>query len=210
MKYVLAVYLCGLFCGHGYAQDNQWRQFVNSFSAEKSKTKILDFRDVMDRNNKMTNVEALKYVYNGDTTKLHCIGTFLDMETEKVHGTYKVSNIPRKCLRIEMDNFILIGYAWSDCYSTYLNLLILNKQYQITDSMTVCKGNEYDYDSHGLLNPSNIKLIVYTTDGRNMCLYYVNEKLKFGLVKKQDNIASNTDDLNMVLDRLGWKEEFMK
>jgi hypothetical protein len=191
------------------AQDNSWRQFVNSFFLERSKSNFINLGGIDGRGNSMTKTEALKYVYDGDSARLHCEDIIFDMETETVLGTEIRLNLPRKCLRLETDNFILIGYAYNDCKNYFLKVLILNKEYQITDSMMVCKGDDYGYDRYGLFNPSNAKLIMFDAfDNRTSRLYRVNEKLKFELIKEQNSLNFPVDDLNRVLDRLGWKEEF--
>jgi hypothetical protein len=88
--------------------------------------------------------------------------------------------------------------------------MIIDKNFQIKDSMIVYKGTEYDYDYDitGLLNVNTRKMFII--EGNHGYLYKVD--LKKYIFKKESEIEiinMGRDDLSKLLDLLQWKEYFM-
>jgi hypothetical protein len=167
----------------------------------------------------MSSKEAINFVYHGDSTRLYCTELILE-ESEKIVGEINTLLLPQKCFRINTEQYYLIGYTSYQCYSVMdnitwdmieisLNMIVVDKHYNIQDSMVVYKGNDFYSGIKGLLNPVNGKIFLLRE--KHGYLYIINpQKLKFELIKDQDNVVGATDDLSKVIDRLEWKEDFMK
>jgi hypothetical protein len=179
-----------------YAQviaDVQFIEYVNSFEKERI-DKIINLGVIIQKKNPMTKEEALNFVYHTkDTTKLYCYTKIVQQDPqERWLGIDTSLYLPSKCLRVDMGDYFFIGHTSYTCqdpnkmFYVYLHLLIVDKNYNITDSMLVCNDNGYDYDITGLLNPQNGKVVTATyANGRYIHVYKVNSgTLKFEIIQQ--------------------------
>ena len=67
-----------LFLNYTYSQED-FKRFVNSFPNTKSSA-IIDFWEIAYKKNRMTRKEAVDFVYNGDSTKLYCMETVINLD----------------------------------------------------------------------------------------------------------------------------------
>ena len=197
-------------------QDAKFIEFINSFEKEKSKN-ILKFSRIVQNKNRMTKEEALRFVYHtDDTTVLYCTAVVFSMETEKITGYYEELHMPDKSLLVDMQHYFLAGYTSFECRAAnpsnfsdiqYLHLFIINKGYEVQDSLMVCKGDAYENMVSGLLNPQNGK--IFTLEESKATIYVINKDLKFE-VERERNDAPITNDFMKVLRILGWEKYFLE
>jgi hypothetical protein len=197
--------------------NNGFAEFINSFPRPKS-SDILNFRitalEIWDKSSmNIPHEHALKYVYNNDTTMLHCTSKTFSQETEEVFSLSREENIPKKCFRVNYENYQLVAYYYGLCQNpdsmpySIIELLLVDK-YAVRDSIIVYKDNDYYSEVTGLLNPSNGKVFIISIGTGYM--YKVNEKtLKFEVVKEGE-AKFDTDDYMKALELFGWKELFME
>jgi hypothetical protein len=97
-------------------------------------------------------------------------------------------------------------------FNIYLTLCIVDKGYNLRNSILVCKDDGYEYDISGVINPRNGKLFLHTstTDGRKAYIYTVNEDLSFEIIKEEALNIDSHDDLMKILEMLEWKELFLE
>jgi hypothetical protein len=219
MKKTLIILLMIFSLCNILAQSPSYVNYINSFKEDTS-SKILFFKKIVDRKNRMTKEEALDFVYNGDTSRLYCYQASFNMETEKVEGSSRDLYLPDKCLKINMPEYTLIGYSSYKCKNPnqplkfFLNLIIVNKKYQLTDSLIVLESTDFDSDISGLLNPKTEKLFLVgylkNRPERQAIIYKINSSnLKFEIIKELNEVSDYPDDLMKTLEILGWKELFM-
>jgi hypothetical protein len=236
MKKYLALIFVILTLNTSYAQsikknsNTKFINFVNSFK-EETNTSIFDFRRIINNKAPMSKEEALEFVYHtDDTTKLYCVEFDYSNETEEFRGILGTFLwLPNKCLRINMEDYFFIAYNSYKCqnkcldklydcflndhYDCFLTLCIVDKGFNLRDSLFVCNDDGYDSFVKGLLNPQNGKVFLNNLENKdkNAYLYIVNKNLKFELVKK-GNISNDTytDDLMSVLEKLEWKKFFLE
>jgi hypothetical protein len=198
--------------------DTKFVDFVNSFEEEKINN-VLKFGKIVQKEKPMTKEEALNFVYHtNDSTRLYCNQYIYSNETEKIFGVSTSLYLPNKSLKIDMGNYYLIGYSFFECQdpnkilTVMMNLLIMDRNYNIKDSILIYQGNDYDYDITGLLNPRNSKMFLLNSIQTRKCyLYRIDtENLKFEVIRESNiDKTVNTDDLPDVLEILGWKEVFI-
>jgi hypothetical protein len=211
--------------------DIKYVDFVESFKGGE-KSGIIDFRRTIQIKAPMSKDDALKYVYHtGDTTKLYCIEFNYSNENEEFIGIIGSElYLPDKCLKIDMGDYFFIAYNSYQCanscpdpdklrecfenenFNVFLTLCIVDKGYNIRDSMLVCNDDGYDSFVKGLLNPSKGKVFLIKNENRKEIahFYIVGRDLKFKVVKEREideNIS--TDNLIGLLEKLGWKESFL-
>jgi hypothetical protein len=210
--------------------DTEFIDFVKYFKKE-SKSDIIDFRKTINVKAPMLKEEALKFVYHTeDTTKLYCLWFDYSNENEEVRGILGANlYLPNRCLKIDMGNYFFIAYNSYQCanscpdpnnlrdcflneeFYVFLTLCVVDKGFNLRDSMIVCKENDYDFFIEGLLNPKNGKFFLHNTyDKHDARIYEVNKKtLEFEVVEK-GNVGeeTSTNDLIKVLEELGWAELF--
>jgi hypothetical protein len=219
MKRILILFYSTLIISCGYAQNPNFIKYINSYKEEKPDN-ILNFAKVAQINRQMTKEDALEFVYDGDTAKLHCKQKIFNMETEKVEGISQELYLPSKCLRINMDNYFLIAYSSYLCQNpnellkVVLNLSIVDRNFKIRDNMLVYKGSDYEAEITGLLNPNTGKVFllgdIQNIKRKQAYIYKINnETLKFELIEEESNITGTTDNLTKLLDLLEWNETFM-
>src|SRR5690606_13265821 len=98
----------------------------------------------------MTKEEAVRFVYNNDSSRLYCERDIFNMEEEKVLGRVREMYLPSKCLKVEEKKYTIIGYSSYECsgddnYIFYLmHLLTMDKSYNVIDSLTVYKEDEHN------------------------------------------------------------------
>lgn len=219
MKYLSIFFLFFAVLQTSYAQTPSHLKYINSFKEDQSK-KVLNAGDIVQINNRMTKEEALKFVYYGDTAKLFCYQKIFNMETEKVEGISRELYLPDKCMRLDMGNYFLIAYSSYKCENpneilkVFLTLTIVNKKYQLCDSLLIYKGSDYGPDITSLINPNNGKVFLYgyvkNQSTRQAIILKVNpDSLKFKMLVENDNFNGSIDYLTQTLDILGWTETFM-
>lgn len=229
MKTKLTLILYILIFNVGCAQNNnmttnqKFIAFIKSFKKTNS-TEILDFRQVIFLKNPMTKEEALNFVYHSyDTTRLYCRSYIFSMETEKISGINTYLSLPDKSLLIDMEKYYFVAYNSYDGYeldkasNTFLHILIVDKNYNIKDSLLAYHNiGRYDWDEDkitGLLNPTNGKVFLLNLTLKNSKMAYMyevnKETLKFELIK-EEKIDNYTYDLFDMLDKLEWDITFLE
>jgi hypothetical protein len=232
---ILSVLTLNTSCAQrvGKNTDSDFINFVNSFKEEK-KSDIIDFRKIKQNKAPMSKAEALKYVYHtNDTTKLYCVEFDYSNETEEFRGIIGASLwLPNKCLKIDMENYFIIAYNSYHCinninncpdpnnlrhcflnedFNVFLTLCIVDKEYNLKDSMLVCKDDgELNYFVSGLLNPHNSKIFLskIENNGNMAYIYIVNKDFKFECIKESNVSEASSADFNEILEELGWVNEF--
>jgi hypothetical protein len=200
-------------------QTNTNSKYINSFPQEVSKT-ILEFSQIVYFDNPMTKEESLKYVYNGDSSRLYCIQKKINQETELNEGFTKELYLPSKCMRIKTDNYIIVANSSYTCNDPndlvriQLILSIFDLNYNKTDQLVALQESDNDVEISGILNNVNQKLFVLifpsNTLSQSATIYEIDgHTLKFTPVRKSIEYNQNTEDLMKVLDSLGWKEFFL-
>lgn len=197
------------FFNYIFSQDEKFKLFVNSFPVI-NKGNILKFGEVIQTGKSMSKNEAFDLVYHGDSTKLYC--------TEQILGESTELHLPSKCFKINTDKYYLIGYTSYQCQSKMddriwdmveisLNIMIVDKEYKIRDTMIVYRGNDYYYDITGIFNPLNNNMFLLRE--KNGFMYKINsQEMKFELVKNFNDIPLRTENLEKTLEQIGWKEIF--
>jgi hypothetical protein len=199
-------------------QSEDFAKFINSFPLKKT-SEILNFRitalEIWDKNSmNISRKHALKYIYNNDTAMLHCTSKSVSQDTEEVMAIFRKENFPKKCFRLNYENYQLVAYYYGLCQDPdnwqyfIIKLLLVDNQSAVRDSTVVYKDNGYDSDITGLLNPVNGK--IFLLRGRIGYVYKVNENtFKFEAVKEGE-ANFDTDDYMKALKLFGWKELFME
>jgi hypothetical protein len=195
--------------------DNErYANFVNSFREDNS-IEIKNFRKLSFSKDYIDKIDATQFIYNGDSTKLYCVESYYSDETEEsgVLGTFLW--LPSKSLRINFDKYYLIAYTYYQCQDddyTYMNLDIVDKNYNKKDSMIIYKGDEYDSEILGCFNSNSNKIFLLKTEnGKQAFLYSISKDLHFEIIK-ESLLPTNTDidNLMQVLEILEWKEYFLE
>lgn len=178
---------------------------------------IVKIHNLRNSSIKMTREEALSYVANGDTTKLYCPELEYDGWEEKIYGMTISEYMPRKCIRIDYDNYYLICYEATECdnegvrHKSTLIFEIIDKSYNKRDSIIVYKADDYENYTLGLYNFQTQKIYLYNQSelGGNWwsVMYRINSKtMKFEEIIRYDG------NINVKLDKqinaLGWDELF--
>jgi hypothetical protein len=202
------------------SQNNPFKKYLDSFK-ESSKEQLSHFRSLLNNGKNMTKEQAAEFVYQNDTSRLYCHFQEFNMETEERGAFTRELYLPQKCLKLTTTNFILIGYSSFECSDpqklskVLLTIKLINsKSLNVTDSLVVYSGNEYDWEITGLINPQNYKIFTVKEMGKrtsiaNAIIYRVNDALQFEIAKQQDNIENMSDDLEKDIELLGWKEAFL-
>jgi hypothetical protein len=171
-----------------FSQNESYKQFINSFPDVRG-VGIVNFGKVVQSGNNMSQKEAVDFVYHGDSTKLYCVEPSVDMETEQIIGESTELYLPAKCFKINFEQFYLIGYTSFECQNPIeisLTIMIVDKQYNIKDSMIVYRGNDFDYDITGLFNPINKKTVI--VQKKMAYMYTINPRTsKFELLKNHND-----------------------
>ncbi len=206
---ILSIYSC--------AGQEKERLFILSFPYEHKDT-LIESQILMFKKNPMTEEEALRFVYNYDTSRLYCRGIYFDMEEEKVTGEWEEKRLPNKCLGINADGFYLVAYTSYDCQDPkaqqwdYLHFAIYDKDFQLKDKILLYQGDEYGYEIKGLINVKSFKILRFYIDGytkeRVFQVLGVNRKtLKFETVKELRTKAFiDTDEMINAMEQLKLKE----
>ncbi len=202
------------------SQQEPFERYIDSFD-ETSKQKLGNFRVLVNDGKNMTKDQAVEFVYQNDTSKMYCHFQEFNMETEKRGAFTTELYLPQKCLKLTTSKFILIGYSTFKCedpdklLEIFLTLKIVDpKSLQITDSLVVYHGNEYDWQMTGLINPENNKIFLIEQLGKRQFnaqafIYKINKALKFEIEKQQKDIKQWSDDHEKGLEALGWREAFL-
>jgi len=205
-----------VFCHIMYAQEYN-PEYINSFK-EIEEYNIVDFGKVIQLGDNMTKKEALNYVYNGDTARLYCIQEIFNMETEKTEGTIRELFLPKKCMRIDMENYYLIANTSYRCQDineltrVLLTIYIIGKDYLLKDSIIAYIGHEYDYELTGLINLKNANVFLTGIENkteRYAKIFRINQNsLKFEIVREKHNAELNSENWKKELEKLDWLGEF--
>jgi len=218
--------------------DTKYIDFIKSFK-EETKSNIIDFRRIINIEAPMSKEEAQRFVYHtDDTTKLYCVEFNYSNENEEFRGiTGTFLWLPNKCLKINMGDYFFVAYNSYQCvnscpdpnklrecfknkeFNVFLTLCVVDKTFNLRDSMLVCNDDGYDSFVKGCLNPKNGKFFLFYTHGdlekpemNKAYMYEVNkENLKFEIIK-EENVSKDmpTDDLIGVIEKLGWKKAFFE
>jgi hypothetical protein len=147
------------------SQNEPFNRYLNSFK-ETSKQRLGNFRVLLNAGENMTKEQALQFVYENDSTRLYCHFQEFNMETEKRGAFTTELYLPQKCVKLTTSKFILIGYSTFRCedpnklLKLFLTLKIVDsRSLKITDSLVVYRGNEYDWEMTGLINPQKNKIL---------------------------------------------------
>lgn len=212
---LIILFVCTMCSGK--SQHEPYKDFVNSFK-EVDDNRILKFADLAYSGKAMTKEEAAKFVYNNDSSRLYCESDIFNMEEEKVLGRVREMYLPSKCLKVEKSNYIILGYSSFECSSEdnfifyLMHLLTIDKSYNVIDSLTVYKENEYNSFVEGLFNvrKSTIYLRGETSDGLALKaeLIHINNNGMFDVVEKQIPFSIKSVDLKKQLEDLDWVELF--
>ena len=202
----------------GYSQEYSM-DYIQSFDRIGSGQEI-DFQWLYyNRGKPMTVQEALDYVYNGDTSRLHCIYEIFNMETEKVIGTARELFLPKKYFLVELDSCYLVANSSFLCENEYglmevsLILHVIGKDLELKSSLEVYRGNEYDDYLMGMINTANGRIFLTSFEkksGSDAKLLEMNqESLRYEVIKEKKPVEMHSDNWKRELEKLGWYEDFL-
>jgi len=202
----------------GYSQEYTL-DYIQSFDRIGSGQEI-DFQWLYyNRGKPMTVQEALDYVYNGDTSRLHCIYEVFNMETEKVIGTARELFLPKKYFLVELDSCYLVANSSFLCENEYglmevsLILHVIGKDLELKSSLEVYRGNEYDDYLMGMINTANGRIFLTSFEkksGSDAKLLEMNqESLRYEVIKEKKPVEMHSDNWKRELEKLGWYEDFL-
>lgn len=210
----LVFYMC-----NASSQNDPFKKWIDSFE-KTSDQGPCNFRVLLNKGKNMTKEQAVEFVYQNDTSKLYCHFQEFNMETEKQGAFTTELYLPQKCLKLTTSKFILIGYSTFKCddpdklLEMYLTLKIIDRKgLRSTDSLIVYRGNEYDWQMTGLINPQNNKIFILEQLGKSefnarAFIYKIDNALRFEIEKRQEGIKEITDNLEEGVESLGWSEIF--
>ena len=196
------------------------KNYVLSFPFEL-KDSVLNSARLIQGKDTMTRQEALKYVYNNDTSKLTCKGVYYNMETEKVTGKWEELKLPKKCMGIKTDSFYLVAFTSYECQDpkarqwNFLNLAIYDRQFNLKDTLIIYKGDEYDDNINSLINANSCRIFLFklneVSKTKDFSILRINPKtLRFETIKIVQVESINTDYLLKALVKLGLSDIFYK
>ena len=202
----------------GYSQEYTL-DYIQSFDRIGSGQEI-DFQWLYyNRGKPMTVQEALDYVYNGDTSRLHCIYEIFNMETEKVTGTARELFLPKKYFLVELDSCYLVANSSFLCENEYglmevsLILHVIGKDLELKSSLEVYRGTEYDFNLTGMINTANGRIFLTSFEkksGSDAKLLEMNqESLRYEVIKEKKPVEMHSDNWKRELEKLGWYEDFL-
>ena len=204
----------------GYSQEYTL-DYIQSFDRIGSGQEI-DFQWLISdiyRGKPMTVQEALDYVYNGDTSRLHCIYEIFNMETEKVTGTARELFLPKKYFLVELDSCYLVASSSFLCENEYglmevsIILHVIGKDLELKSSLEVYRGNEYDDYLTGMINTANGRIFLTSFEkksGSDAKLLEMNqESLRYEVIKEKKPVEMHSDNWKRELEKLGWYEDFL-
>ena len=202
----------------GYSQEYTL-DYIQSFDRIGSGQEI-DFQWLYyNRGKPMTVQEALDYVYNGDTSRLHCIYEIFNMETEKVIGTARELFLPKKYFLVELDSCYLVANSSFLCENEYglmevsLILHVIGKDLELKSSLEVYRGNEYDDYLMGMINTANGRIFLTSFEkksGSDAKLLEMNqESLRYEVIREKKPVEMHSDNWKRELEKLGWYEDFL-
>lgn len=210
-----------------FSQTKYNEEYVKSFP-QMTRGNLIKFHFDFQKDKRMTREEALKFVYNGDTTQLVCVREEYNMMTEKLLGISREERMPYKCMFLDMGDYLLIVNSSFDCHDpkkpqvAYLTLTVVNKEFKPTDALIV-RREKYDMpEVLGELNSKNgmIFLVGFlktkdvnpsdrTVPVHAAMLMVDKRSLKFKLLKESSGIKGNYTDFPKTLKSLGWEEMFL-
>ena len=204
----------------GYSQEYSL-DYIQSFDRIGSGQEI-NFQWLISdiyRGKPMTVQEALDYVYNGDTLRLHCIYEIFNMETEKVTGTVRELFLPKKYFLVELDSCYLVASSSFLCENKYglieesLILHVIGKDLELKSSLEVCRDNGYYSDLTGMINTTNGRIFLTSFEkksGSDAKLLKMNqESLRYEVIKEKKPVEMHSDNWKRELEKLGWYEYFL-
>jgi hypothetical protein len=213
---ILSAFILNVGCAQTTTknQNVKFIEFINSFEEEKS-DEVLNFAKIIQKTKPMTKNEALSFVYQTeDTIALYCAVKSFSLETEEVFGIDTSLYLPDKYFKIERENYFLICYSSYKCNNHYelatffSHLLIVDKNYNITDKLLVYEEKgDWNYIS-GLLNPKNGKIFV--SGRKKSTMYIIDENNLTFKVKKESNEIKDIEYSPHALKDLDWEEYFLE
>ncbi len=217
-----SILLLNLFLTINYLSFSQdvKREYIESFNRVDTSV-LIDFLETINSQGKlMTKQEALDYVYHGDSSRLYCIHEILNMETEKRSGITREFKLPRKYFFIELKNCYLIASSSYLCKDlnklaqVSLVLEVISKNLILKDTLEIYRGNEYNYEFAGMINPINGK--VFITGFNKIVKRYARllelnqDELRFKIIREKNNADISSENWKSEVEKLGWYDEFMK
>jgi len=202
----------------GYSQEYSM-DYIQFFDRIGSGQEI-DFQWLYYNKGKpMTVQEALDYVYNGDTSRLHCIYEIFNMETEKVTGTARELFLPKKYFLVELDSCYLVASSSVLCENKYglmeesIILHVIGKDLELKSSLEVYRGTEYDFDLTGMINTANGRIFLTGLEkgsGKYAKLLEINqESLRYEVIREKKPVEMDSENWKRELEKLGWYEDFL-
>jgi len=198
-----------------YSQNNIER-YVNSFPIIN--TEVVQTSELLFQGINASQSEALNYIYNGDTSRLYCIEEEYDMITEKVINKYKIEVFPKKCARVNLDSLILVFYTTNECQNPrsldWLNLYlaIYSMKYELLKTILIHRESEYDTKMSSLINIKTMKVFQYNYNidlkNKEFELFELTNKEPYLVTKEKQSGNFSIDNLNKIIQKLGWLEKF--
>ena len=105
------VVLASLVCSFGAICQSDCQRFIESFPANNTNDVMILGQILNVVSPKMSDAEAIKYVYSGDSSKLYIKELVLDGETGDVLRITNDKRLPNKCFRISSEKGYIVGYT---------------------------------------------------------------------------------------------------
>lgn len=225
MKSVSLVFIVTL-AANELAFCQSYEDYIRSFT-KVERVSALDFERVIQNQNRMTKEEAIKFVYNGDTSRIVCVSQNFNMITEQKGALVRSIRLPSKCLLLDMGDYFLVGFSSFDCQDpsktqvVYLNLAVLSKTFKVMDRLIAYRETYEFPDILGRINSKNglifltgylkTKVLDPSDPSRKVfgqILKVDKRSLKFELIKESSEMKGNYTNLSKSLKSLGWEELF--
>ena len=213
------IFLCILiflqFCTYVQGQTSL-ELFLSSFPLV-CEEKIITFEDIIqNKQNPIEKVDALTYIYNGDSTRLVCRGVYMNMENEEITGHYTDSVLPCKIGKIEIGKTIFAFYTTNDCQNErdfwWVNgEMAIYENGILQDKYIIYRANEYEAEVNSILSTNKNILFIQRANNERRIEYKLlklSENKPYITVVKSTEQNKGVGDLFKALETLGWKEGF--
>lgn len=151
--------------------QNNGKNYIESFPVFNTK-KTMILGEVLNVNTqKMNESDAVKYVYNGDTSKLYINEAVLDGETGELLGKTINKRMPNRCFCICYETGFVVGYTFFESDSNGIQVFLCGRldiydvDYVKKDSLCVKYVDEYEDYIESYYNPNTNKIFI--SDIRN-------------------------------------------
>jgi len=214
-KIILCILISFQF--YAYAQSQSSLDlFLNSFPSIENKEIVTFESIILDKQNTIDKINALLYIYGGDTSRLICRGVYINMESNEITGQYTDTILPYKIGKINIDKTIFAFYTTHNCQNErdfwWTNgEVAIYENGVLQDKCTIYRANEYEAEINSILNTTNNMLFIQ--------LLNKEKKIEYKLLRLSKNKPYITEvksikqsksigNLLKVLETLGWKELF--